>query len=138
LNLKNPNWYQGEKWGRDILTEELDFYQNLNTPNYMHVDSYVNVYTVAGTNMATSVWFDHPLVSSTNLTINGVTVLKRHFRAPRGTVVNGRTTGENENITIYSYQLDGKVAVLHYFNAFGTENKNVETFYKIAESFISD
>jgi len=135
FSFYHPNWYQGEKWGRDILTEELDFYQNLNTPNYMAVDTYLNVYTVAGSNMNTAVWFDHPLVSSQELVINGVQALKRHFRAPRGTVVNGRTTGENENITIYTYQLDGKVAVLHYFNAHGSENKDVEIFYKIAESF---
>ncbi len=135
FSFYHPNWYQGEKWGHDILTEELDFYQNLNTPNYMAVDTYMNVYTVAGSNLHTSVWFDHPLISSQELTINGVKALKRHFRAPRSTVVNGRTTGENENITIYTYQLPGKVVVLHYFNAHGTENKDVETFYKIASSF---
>jgi len=131
----HPSWYQGKKWGTDILTEELDFYQNLNTRNYMAVDTYLRTYTVPGSNLATSVWFQHPLVSSNELTINGIKALKRHFRAPRGTVVNGRTTGENENITIYTYQLNGKVAVLHYFNAHGSENKDVEVFYKIAESF---
>ena len=135
FSFYHPNWYQGEKWGRDILTEELDFYQNLNTPNYMAVDTYLNVYTVAGLNLSTSVWFGHPLVSSQELVINGIQALKRHFRAPRGTVVNGRTTGENENITIYTYRLNDKVAVLHYFNAHGSENRDVEIFYKIAESF---
>ncbi|MBU1017502.1 S-layer homology domain-containing protein [Patescibacteria group bacterium] len=135
FSFYHPNWYQGIKWGRVTLTEELDFYQNFNTPNYMAIDTYMHVYTVAGSNLNTSVWFDHPFVSSQELTINGVKVLKRHFRAPRGTVVSGRTTGENENITIYTYQLDGKVAVLHYFNAYGSENKDVEIFYKIAESF---
>ena len=133
--FSHPNWYQGSKWGSDILTEELDFYQNLNTQNYMAVDTYLRTYTVSGTNLNTSVWSEHPLVSSNELDINGIKALKRHFRAPRGTVVNGRTTGENENITIYTYQLDGKVAVLHYFNAHGSENKDVEVFYKIAESF---
>ena len=132
----HPNWYQGVKWGRDLLTEELDFYQNLDTPNYMAVDSYVSIYSVSGTNLATNLWAEHPLVSSQELTINGITALKRHFRAPRGTVVNGRTTGENENITVYTYLVNGRVVVLEYFNAFGTENKNVETFYKIAESFV--
>ena len=138
FSFYHPNWYQGVKWGRDILTEELDFYQNLNTPNYMAVDTYLNVYTFAGSNLNTSVWFDHPLISSQEFTINGVQGLKRHFRAPRGTVVNGRTTGENENITIYTYQLNDKVAVLHYFNAHGSENRDVEIFYKIAESFKSE
>jgi len=131
----HPGWYQGEKWGRVLLTEELDFYQNLNTPNYLAVDSYVSVYDVAGTDLNTSIWAEHPLVSSQPFTINGVTALKRHFRAPRGTVVNGRTTGENENITVYSYLVNGHVTVLEYFNAFGTENKNVEVFDKIASSF---
>ena len=72
------------------------------------------------------------------MTINSLPALKRHYKAPRGTVVNGRTTGENENITIYTYKLNnGKVAVLQYFNAYGTDNYNVETFYKIAESVVS-
>ena len=102
----------------------------------MAVDSYLSIYTVSGSDLNTSIWFAHPFVSSQELVINGVTALKRHYRAPRGTVVNGRTTGENENITIYTYRLNGKVAVLQYFNAYGTENKNVETFYKIAESFV--
>ena len=102
----------------------------------MAVDSYLSVYTVGGSDLNTTVWFDHPLVSSQELTINGVTALKRHYRAPRGTVVNGRTTGENENITVYTYRIDGKVAVLQYFNAYGSENYNVETFYQIAESFV--
>jgi len=135
FTFNHPGWYQGTKWGRVILTEELDFYQNLGTKNYMDVDSYVTVYEVAGTNLNTNVWFQHPFVSSQNLTINGVKALKRAYRAPRGTVVSGRTTGENENITVYSFLVNGKVVVLEYFNAFGTENKNVGTFYKIAESF---
>lgn len=137
FSFSHPNWYKGVKWGWDLLTDELDFYQNLNTSNYMDVDSYLSVYTVGGSDLNTSIWFGHPLVSSSELTINGVPALKRHYRAPRGTVVNGRTTGENENITIYTYRLNGKVAVLQYFNAYGTENKNVGTFYKIAESFVT-
>ena len=56
FSFYHPNWYQGVKWGWDILTEELDFYQNLNTSNYMAVDTYLNVYTVAGSNLSTSVW----------------------------------------------------------------------------------
>ena len=136
FSFNHPNWYKGFKWGWDLLTDEKDFIDNINVPNYMDVDSYLSVYAVSGSNLHTSVWFDHPLVSSTELTINGVPALKRHYRAPRGTVVNGRTTGENENITIYTYRLsNGKVAVLQYFNAYGKENYNVGTFYKIAESF---
>lgn len=103
----------------------------------MDVDSYLSVYTVSGSDLNTTVWSGHPLVSSQELTINGVPALKRHYRAPSGTVVNGRTTGENENITIYTYQLNGKVAVLQYFNAYGSENYGVETFYKIAGSFVT-
>jgi len=135
FTFNHPGWYEGEKWGRALLTDELDFYQNLNTPNYMDVDSYITVYDVVGTDLNTSVWFEHPFVSSKDITINGVSALMRHYRAPRGTVVSGRTTGENENITVYSYLVNGRVVVLEYFNAFGTENKNVETFYKIANSF---
>jgi hypothetical protein len=135
FTVQHPNWHQGSKWGRDLLTDEKDFIDNINTPNYMEVDSYINIYTVSGSDLNTKVSFAHPLVSSEELVINGVKALKRHYRAPRGTVVNGRTTGENENITVYTYALDGKVAVLQYFNAYGSENYNVETFYKIAESF---
>jgi len=137
FSFNHPNWYQGVKWGWDLLTDEKDFIDNINVPNYMAVDSYLSVYTASGSDLNTTVWFDHPLVSSQELTINGVPALKRHYRAPRGTVVNGRTTGENENITIYTYRIDGKVAVLQYFNAYGTENYNVETFYQIAESLVT-
>lgn len=131
----HPGWYEGEKWGRVILSEELDYIQNLHVQNYMAVDTYMNIYDVSGTNLATDVWFEHPLVSSTEVNINGVEGLKRHFRAPRGTVVNGRTTGENENILVYSFPVNGRVVVLQYFNAHGTENKDVEIFEKIASSF---
>lgn len=131
----HPGWYQGTKWNRTLLTDELDFYQNLNTPNYLDVDSYMTVYDIAGTNLNTDIWTDHPFVSSAEMTINGIRALKRHFRAPRGTVVNGRTTGENENITVYSYEVNGRTVVLEYFNAYGMENENVEVFDKIASSF---
>lgn len=138
FSFNHPNWYQGVKWGWDLLTDEKDFIDNINVSNYMAVDSYISIYTVGGSDLNTSVWFAHPLVSSTELTINGVFALKRHYRAPRGTVVNGRTTGENENITVYTYLLNGKVAVLQYFNAYGSENYNVEKFYEIAESFVTN
>lgn len=128
----HPNWYQGVKWGYDTLSPEYDFIYGDNNDS---VDVYVHAYTVAGSDLNTSAWFEHPFVESENLTINGLETLMRHFRAPRGTVVNGRTTGENENIYVYSYKLDGKVGVLQYFNAYGTENKNVDIFFDIAESF---
>ncbi len=131
----HPGWYEGEKWGRVILSEELDYIQNLHVQNYMAVDTYMNVYDVSGTNLATDVWFEHPLSSSTEVSINGVKGLKRHFRAARGTVVNGRTTGENENILVYSFLVNGRTVVIMYFNAHGTENKDVEVFEKIASSF---
>lgn len=131
----HPGWYQGEKWGWDILSEEKDYIDNLHVQDYMAVDTYVAIYDVSGSNLHTNVWFDHPLVSAQELNINGITALKRHFRAPRGSVVNGRTTGENENITVYTYLVNGRVVVLQYFNAHGTENKDVEIFEKIASSF---
>ncbi|MBN2087446.1 S-layer homology domain-containing protein [Candidatus Peregrinibacteria bacterium] len=136
FTVQHPGWYQGSKWGWDLLTDEKDFIDNINVPNYMDVDSYISLYTVGGSDLNTSVYFEHPLTSSAELTINGIRALKRTYRAPRGTTVNGRVTGENENITIYTYALDGKVAVLQYFNAYGSENYNVETFNKIAETFV--
>ncbi len=39
FSFYHPNWYIGEKWGRTVLTEELDYYQNLQTPYYMAVDT---------------------------------------------------------------------------------------------------
>ena len=131
----HPGWYQGQKWGWDILSEEADYIDNLNVQNYMDVDTYLAVYDVSGTDLATDVWFEHPLVSSSETTINGLPVLIRHYRAPSGTVVNGRTTGENENIYVYSYLVNGRVVVLQYFNAHGTENKDLAVFEKIANSF---
>ncbi|MFH1533811.1 MAG: S-layer homology domain-containing protein [Nitrospirota bacterium] len=127
----HPNWYQGVKWGYDTLSPEYDFIFG----DKDGVDAYVHAYTAAGSDLNTSVWFEHPFVESENLTINGLSALMRHYRAPRGTVVNGRTTGEDENIYVYSYKLDGKVGVLQYFNAYGTENKNVDIFFDIADSF---
>ncbi|MCK5605576.1 S-layer homology domain-containing protein, partial [Candidatus Pacearchaeota archaeon] len=105
----HPNWYQGMNWGRVTLTEELDFYQNFGVSGYMAIDTYMHVYTRAGSDLNTTVWFQHPFHSSQEMTINGVKVLKRRYRAPRGTVVNGRAVGENENIIIYTYQLGDKV-----------------------------
>jgi hypothetical protein len=136
FSFYHPGWYQGMNWGRVTLTEELDFYQNFGVSGYMAIDTYMHVYEVAGSDLNTSVWFLHPFHSSEELTINGLKVLKRRYRAPRGTIVNGgRATGENENIIIYTYQLPGKVVALHYFNAHGTELRDVDVFYKIAESF---
>lgn len=126
----HPSWHVGTKWGYDTLSPEYDFIFG----DKDGVDAYVHAYTAAGSNLNTSVWFDHPFVESENLTINGLETLMRHYRAPRGTVVNGRTTGENENIYVYTYKIDGKVAVLQYFNAYGTENKNVDIFFDMAES----
>ncbi|NIA02283.1 MAG: hypothetical protein GWP15_02785 [Nitrospirae bacterium] len=127
----HPDWYQGVKWGYDTLSPEYDFIFG----DKDGVDAYVHTYTKAGSDLNTSVWFEHPFVDSENLTINGLETLKRHYRAPRGTVVNGRTTGEDENIYVYSYKLDGKVGVLQYFNAYGTENKNADIFFDIAGSY---
>lgn len=131
----HPNWYQGVKWGYDTLSPQLDF---INGENDDNVDAYVHAYTVAGSDLETSVWFEHPFVDSENLTINGLETLMRHYRAPRGTVVNGRTTGENENIYVYTYKIDGKVAALQYFNAYGTENANADIFFDIAGSVYQD
>jgi S-layer homology domain len=130
----HPSWHIGTKWGYDTLSPEYDFIFG----DKDGVDAYVHAYTKAGTDLNTSVWFEHPFVESKNLTINGLETLMRHYRAPRGTLVNGRTTGENENIYVYTYKIDGKVAVLQYFNAYGTENKNVDIFFDMAESLYQD
>jgi hypothetical protein len=136
FSFHHPNWYQGMNWGRVTLTEELDFYQNFGVSGYIAIDTYMHVYTKSGSDLNTSVWFKHPFHSSQEMTINGLNVLKRRYRAPRGTIVNGgRATGENENIIIYTYQLPEKVVALHYFNAHGRELRDVEIFEKIAESF---
>lgn len=127
----HPGWYIGEKWGFPTLSPEYDFIFG----DKEGVDAYVHAYAKSGSDLNTSVWFEHPFVESENLTINGLEVLMRHYRAPRGTVVNGRTTGENENIYVYTYKLDGNVGVLQYFNAYGTENKNADIFFDIADSF---
>jgi len=134
-------WYRGLKsYGWEMLSEEKDYIDNINTPNYMDVDTYVATY-VANSNassesaLASKVAFAHPLISSENLTINGYPVLKRHFRAPAGTVVNGRTTGENENIIMYTYFKGNKVIAIQYFNAYGNESYGVDQFEKIASSF---
>ena len=126
----HPGWYMGTKWGYDTLSPDYDFI----FADKFDVDAYVQVYTKVGTDLNTSVWFDHPFVDSENLTINGLEALMRHYRAPRGTVVNGRTTGEDENIYIYTYKIDGKIAVLQYFNAYGEENKNADIFFDMAGS----
>jgi S-layer homology domain len=134
FSFYHPDWYVGEKWGYDTLSPEYDFIFG----DKEGVDAYVHAYTKAGSDLETSVWFEHPFVDSEYLTINGLETLMRHYRAPRGTVVNGRTTGEDENIYVYTYKIDGKVAVLQYFNAYGTENKNVEIFFDMAESVYQD
>lgn len=133
-------WYRGLKsYGWDIVSEEKDYIDNLNVANYMGVDSYVATYVAVKSgateaSLAAKLWFGHPLVSSKTLTVNGLPALRRHYRAPRGTVVNGRTTGENENIVAYTYLKDGKVFILQYFNAFGTEMHGADEFEKIAMS----
>jgi len=134
FSFYHPNWHIGTKWGYDTLSPEYDFIFG----DKDGVDAYVHAYTKPGSDLNTSVWFEHPFIDSESLTINHLETLKRHYRAPRGTVVNGRTTGEDENIYVYTYEIDGKIAVLQYFNAYGTENKNADIFFRMAESLYID
>ena len=134
-------WYKGIKRGWNYLSEEKDYIDNLETPNYMNVDTYVVAYKKSvgeevsdDTALKIDNYFDHPQISSEKLTINGLSALKRHYRAPRGTVVNDRTTGENENIVQYTYRNGASVYVLQYFNAAGSESYGMDNFKKIAES----
>ena len=87
---------------------------------------------------AGEVYFDHPEIEAVDYTINGLTALRRKFRAPSGTVVNGRTTGENEIIIIYTYRNGTNVHVLQFFNAAGNEDYGVENFDKIARSLMGE
>ncbi len=135
------SWYRGLKsYGWDMLSEEKDYIDNLNVQNYMAVDTYVATYvavrsSATNASLATKVAFGHPLVSSKSLTVNGFPALRRSYRAPAGTVVNGRTTGENEIIIAYTYLKDGKIIMIQYFNASGNESYGVDQFDKIAMSF---
>lgn len=135
------SWYRGLKsYGWDMISEEKDYIDNLNVQNYMAVDTYVATYLAVrngalSSSLATKVAFGHPLVSSKSLTVNGFPALRRAYRAPSGTVVNGRTTGENEIIIAYTYLKDGKVIMVQYFNASGSESYGVDQFDKIALSF---
>lgn len=134
-------WYRGLKsYGWDMLSEEKDYIDNLNVQNYMAVDTYVATYlavrsSATKASLAAKVSFGHPLVASKSLTVNGTPALRRSYRAPSGTVVNGRTTGENEIIVAYTYLKDGKIIMIQYFNASGNESYGVDQFDKIALSF---
>jgi|GEM_PF-1938793 len=135
------SWYRGLKsYGWDMLSEEKDYIDNLNVQNYMAVDTYVATYVASrnatgDSSLAVKAWFGHPLTGTKSLTVNGIPALRRTYRAPAGTVVNGRTTGENENIVMYTFRKDGKIIVLQYFNASGNESYGMDQFDKIAMSF---
>ncbi|MBI5421806.1 S-layer homology domain-containing protein [Candidatus Peregrinibacteria bacterium] len=134
------NWYRGLKsYGWDMLSEEKDYIDNLNVQNYMAVDTYVATYVASksatsDSALMTKPWFGHPQVSVKTLTVNGLPALRRSYRAPSGTVVNGRTTGENEIIILYTYRKGSNIIALQYFNAMGDESYGVDQFDKIAMS----
>ncbi len=129
------NWYHGIKRGWDYLSEEKDYIDNLSTPYYMNVDTYLVTYFKNGSNtLRINNYFDHPEIEALEMQINGIQALRRKFRAPRGTIVNGRETGENEIILQYTYLTDDGVIVLQYFNASSNEDYGVTTFDKIGYS----
>lgn len=135
------SWYHGIKRGWDYFSEEKDYIDNLLTPYYMDVDTYAVAYIDTASlsvsdeqALRVDTWFDHPEIEAQFLDINGLPALRRKFRAPSGTVVNGRTTGENEIIIQYTYRNGENIYVLQYFNASGNEDYGIDNFDKIAGS----
>ncbi len=137
------SWHFGTKAGKDYLSEEKEYIDNLELSGYLEVKTYVLTYTVPVSSTLTSNEealqvanrFEHPEVESKELEINGVKALRRHFRAEEGDTVNGRETQVAENIFQYTF-LDGdKVHVLQYFIAYTREDYNLDLFEAMAKSF---
>jgi len=141
MNFSYPrDWFHGIKRGWDYFSEEKDYIDNLLTPYYMNVDTYMVYYTTTGSgsdDQALNVksWFAHPEIESQRMNLNGVPTLRKKFRAPRGSEVNGRTTTENEIIVQYTYRDGDTIHVLYFFNARGIEDYLISTFDQIGQSF---
>lgn len=144
------NWYDGVKniypnW--HYFSEELDYIQNLNTPNYLHVDTYVLAYKVAKT-VSTSLsdgealkqggyYLDgYDIIDTDVMIIDGLPTLREVLYAPRGSVVyGGRTTGENETIILYTYRNGANLYRVQFFNAHWESDYGIDTFDQIAKTF---
>ncbi len=144
------SWYKGIKSYQSnwtYLSEEKDYIDNLNTRNYLGVDTYVLVYNAgnkcyAGENDSTCLkkggyyLSGYKITRSENLKINGLSVLREKLYAPRGTTVYGnRVTSENESIILYTYRQGNNLYRVQYFNAHWEEEYGFEQFDAIAKTF---
>lgn len=144
------SWYRGVKdyqsnW--TYLSEEQDYINNLNTRNYLGVDTYVLVYN-AGWRCHTyetdsaclkkaGYYLDgYKITDSEYLKINGHPTLRETLYAPRGTTVYGnRVTSENETIILYTYRNGTDLYRVQYFNAHWKTDYGIEQFDDIARTF---
>ena len=144
------SWYDGVKniypnW--HYFSEELDYIQNLNTSNYMGVDTYVLAYKVSRT-VSTSLsdaealkqggyYLDgYDIIDTDVMIIDNLPTLREVLYAPRGSVVyGGRTTGENETIILYTYRNGSTLYRVQFFNAHWQSDYGIENFDEIAKTF---
>lgn len=143
-------WFSGTKniypnW--KYFSEEADYIANLNTPNYLDVDSYVLAYKV-GTSVSATLsdaealkkggyyLSGYNIIETDVFIINGVPALRELLYAPRGTTVNGsRVTSENEYIILYTYRSGTTLYRLQYFSAHWQDRYNFDLFDKMAKTF---
>lgn len=134
-----PNW--------KYFSEEADYIANLNTPNYLDVDSYALAYKV-GTSVSATLsdaealkkggyyLTGYNIIETDVFIINGMPALRELLYAPRGTTVNGsRVTGENEYIILYTYRSGTTLYRLQYFSAHWQDRYNFSTFDQMAKTF---
>jgi len=136
------DWFYGTKNGKEYISDEEDYIENLNESGYMDVYSYVSIETINVAANATDKEalavknrFDHKEIESKETEINGIPALFRHFRAEEGEEVNGRETQVAENIYQYTFRDGKKVHVLQLFVAYTKEELNLEKFEEIVKSF---
>ncbi len=144
------NWYKGTKSYQPswiYLSEEKDYIDNLNTRNYLAVDTYVLTYKSSGKCSATEAdstclkkggyyLSGYAITESDNLNINDLSVLREKLYAPRGTVVYGnRTTTENETIILYTYRKGSDLYRVQYFNAHWQDDYGITQFDAIGKTF---
>lgn len=151
FNFAYPStWLSGTKtiyptW--KYFSEEADYIANLNTSNYLDVDTYALAYKVASSVSASlsdaealkkgGYYLTGYNITETDvLIINGMPALRELLYAPRGTTVNGsRVTGENEYIILYTYRSGTTLYRLQYFSAHWQDRYNFATFDQMAKTF---
>lgn len=144
------NWYKGVKSYQPswvYLSEEKDYIDNLNTRNYLAVDTYVLTYksgwkcsdteTDSSCLKKGGYYLEgYKIVETDELNIGGVSALRERLYAPRGTVVYGnRTVTENESIILYTYRKGTDLYRVQYFNAHWEEDYGFDRFDAIARTF---